>query len=252
MICNIFLEINPSTIRSLFALTHVEKFAKDKHMKLNKSKTKCMIFDLSNLGIMGNFNHPASNEQIEIFNEIKILGFHLTDNLDFQKTVDLRCISARRCLWTLVRLREAHFPLDKLVKIYCMNIRSILEYSVLVILNSLTKKQLEQFETVQKKATQIMMKDYSSCYEDRLKICKIPSLKERWEKMFVKFANDVVKSGRLQNWLIPNQNTNVVNLRKQNIFHVPLCRTERYKRSAINSVIRAVNNADNFKIVFDD
>ena len=70
--------------------------------------------------------------------------------------------------------------------------------------------------------------------------------------MFVKFASDTIKSGRLQSWFRPNTSTNVMTLRKQNTFHFPKCRTERYKRSAINSVIRAVNNADDFKIVFDD
>ena len=133
-----------------------------------------------------------------------------------------------------------------------MNIRSVLEYSVLVVLNSLTKKQLEQYEAVQKRATQIMLKDYDSCYEDRLNKCKIPSLKERWEKMFIKFANDAVKSGRLQRWLQPNKNINHMELRRQNTFHFPICRTERYKRSAINSIISAVNSTGNFKIVFED
>ena len=135
-------------------------------MKLNKDKTKCVLFDLSKLGIKADLSHPITGEQIKIVEELKVLGFWLTSDLNFQKQVNERCKSARRCLWTLIRLREAHFPLDKLVKIYIMNIRSILEYSILVIFNSLTKQQMYQLESIQRKATQIILNNYEMSYDN--------------------------------------------------------------------------------------
>ena len=58
-------------------------------------------------------------------------------------------------------------------------------------------------------------------YEERLMICKLEPLKTRWENLFVKFAKDAVKSGRLHNWLQPNPSTNNACLRKQNTFYHP-------------------------------
>ena len=78
-----------------------------------------------------------------------------------------------------------------------MNVRSVLEYSILVILNSLTKQQMNQFEKVQKKATQILLNNYEMPYADRLKMCNLSTLQGRWEQLFVKFATDTVKSGRI-------------------------------------------------------
>ena len=133
-------------------------------------------------------------------------------------------------MWTLVRLRDAHFPVHKLVQIYTMNVRSILEFTILVILNSLTKSQMYKLESIQKKATMIILNDYTSPYPERLKKCKLPSLEERWKQLFVKFAQDVVKSKRVQHWIKPNESSHEMLLRRKNIFQVPKCRTERYKK----------------------
>ena len=111
---------------------------------------------------------------------------------------------------------------------------------------------MNQFEKVQKKATQILLNNYEMPYADRLKMCNLSTLQGRWEQLFVKFATDTVKSGRMQNWIKPNTNTNTISLRKQNSFFHPKCRTERYKRSAVNAIIRAVNEQNSFQIVFDE
>ena len=121
-------KINNKTLQSIPILQQVEAFAVDNCMKLNKSKTKCMIFDLKKAGISAEFYHPISNETVCIEKELKVLGFWLNPNLNYQKMIDEKCKSARRSLWTLIRLREACFPLEKLVHVFILNIRSILDF----------------------------------------------------------------------------------------------------------------------------
>ena len=146
--CDDNLKVKNDILKTLPTLDLVEKFAESHCMKLNKNKTKCVLFDLCKTGVHAQISHPVSNEPIIFVKELKLLGFWINNELNHQRTVDEKCKSARRCLWSLVRLREAHFPMDKLVHIYILNIRSILEYSIVAILTSLTKKQLRVcFET---------------------------------------------------------------------------------------------------------
>ena len=208
-----------------------------------------MIFDLKKNAVSAELSHPVSKEEIKIVDELKILGFWLTSTLNYQKTIDEKCKNARRCLWTLIRLREAQFPIEKLVHIYCLNIRSIMEYLILAILPGLNRKQINQLESVQRKATQSILRDYEMTYNERLKLCKLEKLECRWERQFVKFAIKTVQSQRFKNWIKPNNNTNEMNLRKQNTFYHPQCKTERYRKSTINTIIRAVNN---FRIIYED
>ena len=70
--------------------------------------------------------------------------------------------------------------------------------------------------------------------------------------MFQKFAKSVVSSEKLSNWFLPNLNSLEMSLRSCNTFFHPKCRTERFKRSAINTIIRAANSSNEFVIVYED
>ena len=89
-------------------------------------------------------------------------------------------------------------------------------------------------------------------YENRLNRCKLEKLQNRWERQFKVFAEKTVKSGRLTEYIKPSLNTHEMCLRKPNVFHHPICRTERYRRSTINAIIRSVNEGDSFEIVYED
>ena len=107
-------------------------------------------------------------------------------------------------------------------------------------------------ELVQHKATNIILNDYTSTYEKRLELCKLESLQTRWQKQFVKFAKSAVQSERLQNLFQPNDPPHHMSLRKDLILKVPFCRTERLRRSAVMSIIRVINEGNNFKIEYND
>ena len=70
--------------------------------------------------------------------------------------------------------------------------------------------------------------------------------------MFKKFAISAVNSGRLQNLIKPNVQPHPMQLRKTETFHLPKCRTERFRNSVVNSIIRSLNEGDNFKIDYVD
>ena len=96
-----------------------------------------------------------------------------------------------------------------------------------------------------------MLKNYEMSYAERLDACNLISLEERWRSLFVKFARKIVESGRLKHWIKPNESTHEMYLRTKNTFQFPMCRTERYKKSAINCIIKAANEGDDYQLVFE-
>ena len=68
--------------------------------------------------------------------------------------------------------------------------------------------------------------------------------------MFKKFAKSAVENQKFQNWIKPNSDNHPMPLRSKNVFFHPICKTERYKRSTINAIIRTVNVGNNYQIEF--
>ena len=221
-------------------------------MKLNKNKTKCMLFNFAKENVSVNLTHPHTGEDLEFVKEFKILGVILTNDLSFQKNIEARTKATYKCLWTLVRLCENKIPLKQMVKIYCSQIRSILEFSILIMISSLTKTQLQAMEAVQRRATKIMLNDYLIPYHERLKLCELTTLEDRWEAMLNRFAFSFLKSNRMDHWLKPNLSSSDVQLRKNHVFLEPKYRTERYRKCTTNTIIRILNGSEKFAFSFED
>ena len=72
-------------------------------------------------------------------------------------------------------------------------IRSRLEYSCVVWNSSLTQNNVNDIERIQKSAVKMILKDEYKNYESALKSLNIDSLKDRREKLCVKFAKKCLK-----------------------------------------------------------
>ena len=121
------------------------------------------------------------NQKIEIVNQAKLLGLILTDDLKWEQNTNYLVKDANR---RMVMLRAASkFTSDKhvLKQIYYSRIRCKLEQSAAVWSSSLTKKNSDDLERVQKSAVRIIFgKPYES-YSQTLKDLDIMRLSERRE-----------------------------------------------------------------------
>ena len=84
-------------------------------------------------------------------------------------------------------------PGEDLKKLYCVLIRSILEYSAVTYTTQISKFQSNRIENVQKQCLRVMY-GYSKSYEELLKISGLELLSERRKKLFGKFAENIVKN----------------------------------------------------------
>ena len=85
----------------------------------------------------------------------------------------------------LHRLYEFNLPIEEMVNIFILFIRSIAEYSCLVWGSSITEEEITNIERIQKTALRIILKDEYEDYASALELSCLKSLKERRKDPFL-------------------------------------------------------------------
>ena len=134
-----------------------------------------------------------------------------------------------------------------LKQIYMLQIRSKLDQSSVVWHSSLTQKNRNDLERVQKSAVRCILGDSYRGYEDALKRQGLVTLEERREQMCLKFAKQCLKLDKMKQFFPINKNSHVMEIRNSEFFKVSKCQTERLRKSAIPSMIRLLNNCQKKK-----
>ena len=96
----------------------------------------------------------------------------------------------------LHRLYDFAVPVQDLVEIYVLYIRSVLESSAVVWNSSLTQGQEKELERVQKVELRIILKDQYESYENALLVCSLLTLKDRREALSLSFAKKCIKNSK--------------------------------------------------------
>ena len=95
----------------------------------------------------------------------------------------------------------------------------------------------DKLETVQRKITKTILKDYESTYEERfLKKCGLEQLEERWKNGMKLFANEQVKSSKFSDEFCPRNKINAA-LRWRRAFKTRKARTKFLERRTLSMFI---------------
>ena len=182
----------------------------------------------------------------------KILGVWIGEdpsNWDFNtKEIVKRTYAS---LSMLTKLKYAGLSRTKLLHIYCLHIRSSMEYCSVVWHDNLTQGQSNSIERLQKVSLKIILGSESPRCEDghfdyvkALHICNLKSLFSRREKRMIDFGRKCIQHPSLTRMFPPNptisDNPNLVRNREQ--FHVNFARTAAYNNSAIPAIQRRLNS----------
>ena len=142
----------------------------------------------------------------------------------------------------LTKLKYVGTPMEDLLDIYILYVRSLLEYCSVVWHSTLTVQQNNDIERVQKLCLKIILGSKYDNYEQSLKISGLDKLSDRRESRCLKFG--------LKSLLLPLHskmfpvNPHVLKgtsaLQKEH-FHVNWARTESYRMSTVPYIQSLLN-----------
>ena len=232
--------IDSRHLRSQRYLDEINSWTEKNLMELNVKKTKSMVFNFSKK-FQFTTDLNLKNQKVEIIEQAKLLGLILTNDLKWEQNTNFLVKDANR---RMVMLKAASkFTNDKnvLKQIYYSRIRCKLEQSAAVWSSSLTKKNCDDLERVQKSAVRIILgKPYES-YSQAIKEIGIMKLSERREAICLKFAKNSLRIYNFKNIFPEHKNNHLMKTRNMEKFAVSKCHGKRYAVSAVPSMQRLLN-----------
>ena len=205
---------------------------------------KCHMMHICNLRneiVIPNF--VLNNERINTTGNMKLLGFTIQSDLNWDTQVNQMISKASKRMYMLYVLRRFRASVEGLTSVFRMYVRPILEYASPLWHSSLTKQQSDQLELIQKRACRIILgTDYES-YAEALEQLELCSLVKRQEDLLRGFAQSIQKSERHRGMLPASRHArHGRNLRNANKVDAPKCRTTRYRKSTIPAVVDRLNS----------
>ena len=233
-------------LKSQKQIEEINEWTKKMKMKLNGKKTKNIIFNFSQKKQFTT-NLSVNNENIELVEETKLLGTHITKDLKWNKNTKELIKKGFQRMQILHRAAGFTSNVEDLKSIYLIYVRSVVEQSAVVWHSSLTYKNRRDLERVQRCAVRVIMKNNYKGYKNGLKTLRIQTLEKRREMLCLKFAKNCLKDEKLKKFFPVKKSEHKMKKRKTMKFKTNKTRTERYRKSAIPYMQRLLNKEDNLK-----
>ena len=144
-------------IQSQGYIKNIEDWTQSKEMKLNVNKSKYMLINFTR-NYQVNTRLHMENKLLQQVKETRLLGVILRDDLSFKSNTENITKNAYKRMVILHRLGKFSLPVEDLVTIYILYIRSVLEQSAVVWNSSISKGEQLDIERVQKCALRESLK----------------------------------------------------------------------------------------------
>jgi hypothetical protein len=155
-------------------------------MKLNGEKSNYLVFSRSNTEFATRLS--LNGQTLDRIEEVKLLGVWVTTYLDWDKNTRELCKKAYARMTLLTKLKYVGTLREDLVDVYCLFVRSILEYCSVVWHSTLTAIQSTCIEKVQKLCLKVILGSDYNGYENALEVCGLEKLSQRRESRCLKFG----------------------------------------------------------------
>ena len=172
----------------------------------------------------------------------------INDSLTWDDNTKYLVQRANSRLRLLHKLVSFSVPIDDLINIYVLYVRSILEQSCQVWHSSLTLENANDLERIQKNALKIILQDEYENYSNALSLSGLKSLIEIRKELCMRFAKACLKNQQTNSMfpLNPISNSYDIHTRHREKFLVTKCNTTRLKNSAI-PYMQSLLNTENEK-----
>ena len=190
----------------------------------------------------------VNNIKLDQVHVSKILGVWVSQDLSWDKNTTEMCKRAYSRVSMLTKLKYVGVPIEDLIEIFVLFIRSTLEYCAVAFHSSLTVYQVTDIERVQKTCLKIILGESHVSYTAALEMCNLQTLHDRSlrlkEKRCLDFAVKCLKHPVNKGLFTLNRNLDKDGnkVRSREVFQVNFARTETYRKSAIPFCQRKLND----------
>ena len=220
-------------------LTELSEYAKENEMRVNKRKTKVMLFNTARKHVFT----PAlqiSEEMLEVSEEMKLLGVKITNDLKWNSNTQYITNKAYSRLWMIRRLKKLGANSKELVDCYTKQARSVLEYCSVVWHPGLSEINRLDIERVQKTVWAIILGKKYTSYQAALATLGLERLDSRRDSLSLKFAKKAVKSEKFSSWFVKDKNVQNTRRKIQTVKKAQF-RTARLQKSALPYLTTILN-----------
>ena len=215
------------------------KRAREIGMVINCKKTQLLVLSPAN-GCKTIAYLPTPEGQVSSVDKFKLVGFMFGNTPDVTAHFEMLVDKFRVKVWLLFHLREAGISGVRLFRLYCVYIRSVLEYCSPVYHSMLTRGQAESLERLQRHAGRICFGN-GRAVEDFFQENGVETLEERRIARIDKFIKKSVADWRFGPSWFPRRQAPEYGLRERRTFVEPQVKTMRLFNSPRNFFIRRAN-----------
>ena len=230
--------LDPNYLQSQEYLKKISKWTEQKQMQLNTKKTNYMLFNFTKK-YQFNTRLKLEGQNLDQVHETKLLGLVIRDDLSWKSNTSVITRKAYSRMVIIKKLVKFNVPLEDLLHIYSLYIRSVTEQSAVVWHNSITKGEQKDLERIQKVALRIILGSNYTSYAEALRYTGLNTLATRRKHLCLKFAIKCVKNQSTA-WMFPKK-VQQVDTRYPEKFVVTNAKTDRLAKSAIPYMQKLLN-----------
>ena len=227
-------------------LNSIKEWTDDNKMLLNVKKTDNMIINFSH-NKQFTCDLQIDGQSLQFVNEKKILGVTMTNDLKWDRNVELMTRKANMNMRYLHSGKKFFNDTKILKQIYLTWIRNNVEFGAAVWHSSLSQDNISRLERIQKASVRVILGNRYTTYEDGLVKLKLDKLSDRREKLCLTFAKNALKLEQFSKLFPLNTHEHDMYKRNPNRYVINQHLTERYKRSTIPYLQRLLNKDFNEK-----
>ena len=218
-------------------LYKVEQFSVSNQMKINKSKSKILLFNKSkNYDFLPEFAF-SSGPNLEVIEQTRLLGIELTTDLRWSENTKSIYRRAMSKMWLLRRMKLMHLEPKIILDFYLKEIRVLTEQGVIIWNSGLTKGQINEIEKIQKVALKIILGSQYYSYKEACKFFNLKLLSERRSDLCTNFAIKLFNSNRCEQFFTLSK----TNTRSDNLVKEKKTNTRRCYNAPHNYLARLIN-----------
>ena len=240
-------QVIPSNkLQSQYQLERINEWTMERKMKLNIQKTKTMLFNFSKKYQFAT-KLNLKNENIEMVRETKLLGTIITDQLCWDRNTEelsKKCYKRMQLLNTAASFTSNRVELKD---IYLTYIRSIAEQSAVVWHSSLSGKNRQDLERIQKVAVRVIMGKNYKTYTQSLKDLKLETLKRRRDILSLRFAKNCLRNDKMKHLFPLKKSKHNMKIRNKRKFQTKQINSKRYEKSAVPFMTQLLNSEEEMK-----